>query len=80
MMVGITSTIIMRMVIISMIITRITPSVTIMPTPTPVVPAIIAMTVIRSIPSVPWIIPRIVPSVAIIPIPRINKNNSMITT
>ena len=77
-------------VISMMIIPRMAPSVTIVvrmippPTgtimPSPVTPAIVAVTIVWSIPSIPRVVPGIVPSVAIIPIPRINKNNSMITT
>ena len=81
------SAIISTMMMVNRIVVKIagisptvTPSGIIMPTPSPVVPAIVTVTVIRSIPSIPGVIPWIIPSIAIIPIPGVNKMNTMVTT
>jgi hypothetical protein len=75
---GIDSTMINR---IMMIVYRIAPSPTrrITPAPSPIVPTIVTMAIVRSIPTIPRIVPRVVPSIAVIPIPRVNKMDTMIT-
>ena len=72
-------TAIIRIVMVYRIAPAIAPCGIIVPTPSPVVPAIEAVTVVRSIPSVPWIVPRVIPAVAIIPIPRIYEVYTMVT-
>jgi hypothetical protein len=73
-------TAIIRIVMIYRIAPAITPCRIIMPTPSPVVPAIVAMTIVWSIPSIPRIVPRIVPAVAVIPIPGIYEMYTMVTS